>query len=457
MSFSFPGDTLHLENHSLGEESFWPSFTDIMMVIVMVFLLVTVAVILNNWTLIADLKDSIKAQQVASHIAEEAQVENMGLDAKLTAIQNQLIASQQATKEEHQKLLDTLAKLAKTEQLVEALSDTSEQQKTQLAETENTLRETKTALANVQQTLQEKETVLNENKTAITALTQQRDEKIEALKQLTTDAATRLAALTMLQTDRTEIETKLTTLKKEQQSLQTQLAQANEQLDSNKIASNDTQEQLLLLQNDKQEQSEALKRLEEEKQRAIAEIKTKMNDKLEAVQKASQDEIVSYKTKLSDAEKAIIDAQKQLEEKDKMLTAIQKERSKEESQLLSLQGEYDTLDSKYQKLLRPARSSKGKYVVTVTYKKTAGKKTIRLKTGPGASYKTVSKKEMRKALEKLKKKYGTDLYVKIIIPGNSGLSYNEAWRFTSALQKQYDYYYQPDSKTPSKNKVLKED
>jgi chromosome segregation ATPase len=438
MNFSYPGDNLHLENHSLGEESFWPSFTDIMMVIVMVFLLVTVAVILNNWTLIANLKQSIKAQQVASHLAEEAQVENMGLDAKLTAVQHQLAAAQQATKDEHQKLLDTLARLAKTEQMVNELSSTTEQQKTQLAEIENNLSDTKTSLATAQQMLQEKDQLLNE--------------KIEALKQSKSNAAAQLTALTMLQKDRTKLETRLITVQKEQQALQQQLAQATEGLNSAKISSNDARAELQLLQKDKREQSEALERLEKENQRVIANIKAELTKKFEATNKILQSELESYKTKLTEAREQSAKTNKLLEEKDQMLVALQKERSKGESQLLSLKGEYDILDSKYQKLLRPARSSKGKYIATVSYKKVAGKKTIRLKTGSDASYKTVSDKELHKALEKLKEKHGTDLYVKIIIPNNSGLSYNEAWRFTSNLQKKYDYYFQPDSKRDAKKK-----
>jgi hypothetical protein len=32
--------------------------------------------------------------------------------------------------------------------------------------------------------------------------------------------------------------------------------------------------------------------------------------------------------------------------------------------------------------------------------------------------------------------------VKVIIPGDSGLSYNEAWNFTRDILSKYDYYYQ---------------
>ena len=37
---------------------------------------------------------------------------------------------------------------------------------------------------------------------------------------------------------------------------------------------------------------------------------------------------------------------------------------------------------------------------------------------------------------------GQDLYVKIIIPEDSGLTYNEAWTFMRGLLVKYDYYYQ---------------
>jgi hypothetical protein len=112
--------------------------------------------------------------------------------------------------------------------------------------------------------------------------------------------------------------------------------------------------------------------------------------------------------------------------------------------LLSLQGELESLDKKYQKLLRPARSVKNKYVVTVTYIKRRGRSMYRLRAKPTSDYKNVSRKQLERQLETLKNQHGTNLYVKIIIPENSGLSYNEAWKFTSFIQKSYDYYYQEE-------------
>lgn len=116
-----------------------------------------------------------------------------------------------------------------------------------------------------------------------------------------------------------------------------------------------------------------------------------------------------------------------------------------EKQLLSLQGEYSQLDDKYQKLLRPARSSKGKQVVEVVYSK-AGYNIRR----PGdASHRSVGRDVLEGELADLKTQYGKELYVKVIIPGDSGLSYNDAWRFTNDMLTRYDYYHQPDNSKPA--------
>jgi hypothetical protein len=41
------------------------------------------------------------------------------------------------------------------------------------------------------------------------------------------------------------------------------------------------------------------------------------------------------------------------------------------------------------------------------------------------------------------------LYVKIVIPDTSGLSYSEAWSFTNNILSRYDYYYQPNADAPA--------
>ncbi len=57
------------ESHT-GDNSFWPSFTDIMMVITMIFLMATSLLVVRNWQLVAELKESIAAEQIASQVIE---------------------------------------------------------------------------------------------------------------------------------------------------------------------------------------------------------------------------------------------------------------------------------------------------------------------------------------------------------------------------------------------------
>jgi hypothetical protein len=58
------------------------------------------------------------------------------------------------------------------------------------------------------------------------------------------------------------------------------------------------------------------------------------------------------------------------------------------------------------------------------------------------SYRSVNQQELHQRLAALKEQYSGSLYVKIIIPENSGLSYSEASSFTFDLLGKYDYYHQ---------------
>jgi len=111
-------------------------------------------------------------------------------------------------------------------------------------------------------------------------------------------------------------------------------------------------------------------------------------------------------------------------------------------QMDSLQGEYDELRVKYDKLIRPARSARGKHVVTVRYWKENGHYQLRIRDTGETDYSVVSRKELHRRLSKLKDDHPGKLYVKLIIPDDSGLSYTEAWTFTMDILDKYDYYHQ---------------
>lgn len=111
-------------------------------------------------------------------------------------------------------------------------------------------------------------------------------------------------------------------------------------------------------------------------------------------------------------------------------------------ELETLRGDYDELSVKYDKLVKPARTAAGKYLVSVRYRKDNGNYLISFKEDDDSDYVSLTRKQLESRLADLKNTHSGNLYVKVIIPKDSGLSYNEAWRFTQDILTQYDYYYQ---------------
>ena len=103
--------------------------------------------------------------------------------------------------------------------------------------------------------------------------------------------------------------------------------------------------------------------------------------------------------------------------------------------------EFSALKYKYDKLIRPARTPKGKTVVEISLTQEQGKRVIRLRE-PGGVAKVLNQLEMESILKKYKEQDPDKLYLKIIFPEGSSISHSEAWKFTSRLLEKYDYYYQ---------------
>lgn len=276
------------------EESFWPSFTDIMMVITMIFLIVTVAVVLTNTRLLDNLRHSVLAEQVAQQEAQK-----LAVDAQRAAQEAQK-ANQQA------------------------------------------------------------EFQLKANATL--------EEQLDYLQQRTA-------------------------------SLEMELLRS---------------------------------RATTEEARATSTSKDAELARLQALSSTQADT-------LGLRDKAIQELQITLESKETDMAGLRTKVDESEKKLLSMQGEYTELDQKYQKLLKPARSTKGKQVVEVVYSKSG----YSIRKPGDASSRSVTRAALESELGALKAQHSTDLYVKVIIPNNSGLSYNDAWRFTSDMLSKYDYYAAP--------------
>jgi chromosome segregation ATPase len=291
------------ENGSTGEH-FWPSFTDIMTVIVMIFMLASVVLVIRNWELLENLKQSIQAEREASEGLRFKSEENATLEEQLAQTQYQLSMLRM--------------QLMQAEELAAQHAST------------------------------------------------------------------------------------IQTLKGDKRRLQEDLAVATDHLQRQTAQLNQTSGTLAALQQQYQVQTRQVEGL----QGQVTELET--------------------------------ETRRQAERIDTLL----EEGSQNTAQLATLQDEYGVLKKKYDKLVKPARSPKGKYVVEVRYQKLNGKYQIQLRDPSDKQLHRVSRKTLDKKLSKLKQAHPNKLYIKIIIPADSGLSYAEAWTFMKSVLEKYDYYYQ---------------
>lgn len=287
-----------------GQESFWPSFTDIMMVVVMIFMITSVVVVMRNWELIEELRHTMESERLAEEMVRSANETNETLEERLAQAQHQLSELRLALMQA--KELDT----QKTGQLVdmERLFILSQQSLKQQQD-ENTNAQHSIVLLNEEVTAQAATIASNENR--LISLNSERDE----------------------------------------------LHKTIEQQKSN----------VLLLQG--------------------------KIDKSDGI-------------------------------------------------FLALQGDFDQLKVKYDKLIKPARSAKGMHVVDLRYEKTAEGERISFRAMGEEKYTRLNRADLELRLSELKKKHPKKLYIKIIIPEESGLTYNEAWGFMKNILEDYDYYYQ---------------
>jgi len=131
----------------------------------------------------------------------------------------------------------------------------------------------------------------------------------------------------------------------------------------------------------------------------------------------------------------------QLEANEMAMLVLSDEKTDLELALARQRQDFSSLEDKYLKLVRPARSSEGKQVVAVQMVKRNGKATYLIKDLGKSRWRPMSRSKIFVRLGELKEEYGSDLYVKVVIPDNGGWSYNEAWDFTKNVLSQFDYYY----------------
>jgi len=437
-----------------GDESFWPSFTDIMMVITMVFLLVTVMAITNNWKLVTDLKASIQAERLAAEQALDREAQNNSLEDQMVMLQKRLVDAskvavdkQVANEALQEELTRILSRVTKIETELEASLKTVKDRERQLELSSQqvitlkadrdkqlaTLATRAQALANlqgVQETSQQQvvrlQAALDEKQAALLASLQD-NKSIES--QLNAAQENVLQQQTALQEAKSGSESKVAALEKIGDERNSKIAELEKSLERANAA-------LLAKQKDSDTQLTDL-------QKELRQTQATLDSSLES-QQLSEKQLDEMRAEVIALEQAKQDETSALAVLRSEVSLLEELRAQDESKLRSLRGEFDTLDSKYQKLVRPARSSNGKHVVSVWYSKQTGRDVYRIRDSGQGAFTTTTRRGMASTLARLKDKYGKELYVKVIIPENSALSYSEAWRFTTEMQRAYDYYYQDD-------------
>lgn len=286
-----------LRQRDLSSESFWPSFTDIMMVVVIIFLLTSMLLMVKNWELLDQLRSSMAAEEQAAKIIDDTSHENASLEELLAQSQNEISL------------------------------------------------------------------------------------------------------------------------------LRMQLLQASEQANQLNVELEDKDQRIVIM-------------LAEN-----AQLKNSVNKNERQVTSLSS-KVTALEDNLSQLNIDIKQKQDELESERQKIIIITQERDTSSRKLSALEDDFGSLKVKYDKLIRPARTAKGKYVVSVNFERIKGKERIRFKDSGDKNYTVVSEKQLHSTLARLKKKHPKKLYIKIVIPKESGLTYNEAWTFMRDLLRKYDYYEQ---------------
>ncbi len=322
------------------QEGFWPSFTDIMTVVVMIFLISMVVLLIRNMELVNQLRATMEAERIAAELAR-------------------------ATGEEKETL------------------------SSQLHRAEERVQQMQLEIMRLQEKGVRSENLIAEQLRAISGLTNERD-----------DLAQQAAQLALLR-ERLEDDVKRR---------QAQIDSAVKLLDQRQIQLNAAQRSVSTLE------------------QATEQLRARVAEGQKRTERLQQ----TLAEQRADLEQARLKEQEV------------------ERRYLVLASDFDNLKVKYDKLVRPARSSTGRHLIEVRYWKEDGKYRMSWREGGEGSFQEINRARLEKVLQRLSNEKKNGLYVKVIFPEKSGLSYSEAWKFTSELHGKYDYYFKAEEDEKNK-------
>jgi hypothetical protein len=91
--------------------------------------------------------------------------------------------------------------------------------------------------------------------------------------------------------------------------------------------------------------------------------------------------------------------------------------------------------------------------VEVRYWKEDGRYRIAYRVDGSGAFEAVSRKTLDGRLGDLMRAAENGLYVKVVFPEESGLSFNEAWEFTNHVHSNYDYYHREEDASETRRET----
>jgi len=449
----------------------WPSFTDIMTVVVLIFLVALVIILMRNTELVGQLRESVsQTETMTTQRGEmEMRIATLGDEVvRLRSVLAQAEAERSAAEEtivlkesEISALLDDVGALQKvrealaaekaglTEELA-AVEDERQQLSTEKAalseelagvtSEREQLSEEKAALVSTKDQLSTEKAALSEELAGVIAQSQNQLEQLAASEGLREQ----------LSLDLTNLNNALSELQSEQSRL-ILAAEAQAQDQATVVQARDA------LLRDRDALAEQVNALEVTRSALRTEVSALRNEMSGLVRTSVSTELALEESRLEGEELTARLAETALEyklTKEELaylraqyadeVEAFSKERellvATHKAELDILRERHSDLESKYNRLVRPARSTVGRIVIEVRFWKEGDARRYSLRPASGSEI-SVSESELHQQLTAMKARHGEKLYTKVM-PDDNSLTHGEAWRFTNKILNRYDYYYQ---------------
>ena len=509
------------------EDSVWPSFTDIMTVVVLIFLVALVVILMRNTELVGQLRESVSQTETMTTQRSDMEMRIAALGdevVRLRSVLAQAEAERSAAEEtivlkesEISALLDDVSALQKVREALAAEKTQLDKELAAVEDERQQLTAEKAALSEELAGVTSEREQLSEEKTVLVTTQQQLEDQLASLEQdraalqgvkesLQTEVAGLIATRQQLTAEKAALSEELAGVTSEREQLSEEKTVLSEEI-AGVIAQSQTQlEQLAASEGLRQQLSldltnlnNALSELQAEQSRLILAAETQTQDQAAVVQardallrdrdalaeqvnalgvarSALRTEVSALRTEMAGLVRTSVSTELALEESrlegEELTarlaeTALEYKLTKEElaylraqyadeveafskerellaaahkAELDILRERHSDLESKYNRLVRPARSTVGRFVVEVRFWKEGDARRYSLRPASGVE-RSVSESELHQQLTAMKARHGEKLYTKVM-PDDNSLTHGEAWRFTNKILNRYDYYYQ---------------